>query len=293
MIEWFLDLLSSKKSIHQLSRWLDVPAAELNSPNLDYRTIPINKKSGKKRWLSIPNDSLKILQRRTLRRLLKNLKTHPLATGFQPGVSFIENARCHQSQEIVVKVDIVDFFPSITAEKIYEYFRFIGWNRQCSRLLTNLTTYNGSLPQGAPTSPRLSNLVNYRFDHRLAKLAESRQAVFTRYADDITFSLSTADADVNLLVRTILQIIRSEGYRPHTKKKLSIRRAHQRQVVTGLVVNQNANFSREKRRWLRAVKHRSKLSKKGGYLGPRPTLTGEQIQGWESLQNHIDLSKSD
>ena len=95
------------------------------------------------------------------------------------------------------------------------------------------------------------------------------------------------DHDTHQLVKSILQIIRQHQYEPHVGGKLDVRRSHQRQVVTGLVVNDRANLAREKRRWLRAVEHRTNLQK-SSRLGPMPTLTEAQLRGWQSLRRMID-----
>ena len=134
----------------------------------------------------------------------------------------------------------------------------------------------------------ISNLVCYFMDIRFASFCEEYDAVYTRYADDITISSHREDADVHELLALSLSAIRQAGFQPHFGKKFDVRRSHQRQMVTGLVVNDRANLTREKRRWLRAVEHRKKLVQAGGYLGPRPTLTDEQLAGWHSLQNMID-----
>ena len=134
----------------------------------------------------------------------------------------------------------------------------------------------------------ISNLVCYFMDIRFSGFCEEHDAVYTRYADDITISSHREDADVHELLALSLGAIRRAGFQPHFGKKFDVRRSHQRQMVTGLVVNDRANLTREKRRWLRAVEHRKKLVQAGGYLGPRPTLTDEQLAGWHSLQNMID-----
>lgn len=291
ILDCFLNLFSRGHNLEELSRRLNVPVEELTSVQPEYREFDIEKRSGQPRRITAPSEDLKRLQRRILRRLLKKLKTHPQATGFQQGVSFVENARCHEGQEVVIRFDLVNFFPSIDSKRIYQYFRKIGWKRVPAKLLTKLTTYQGALPQGAPTSPRLSNLVNYLFDVRLSRIAEYECAIYTRYADDLTFSLD-ADVDVQDLIGKVLAAIRKAGYHPHLTKKFSVRRQHNRQIVTGLVVNESANLSREKRRWLRAVEHRTKLQSQGGYFGPKPTITEEQLQGWRSLQKMIEDSKA-
>ena len=292
MFDWFLDLVSRGLSVKELARRLGVSPQDLKSVSLNYCEFKIPKKSGRFRLISSPNDELKSLQRQILRRLLSKLAVHPQATGFRKGISFVDNARCHQCQAIVIRIDLVNFFPSISRERVQQYFRQIGWNRSASRLLADLTTYQNQLPQGAPTSPLISNLVNRRLDTRLANLAESMSAIYTRYADDLTFSFSDPDAKVTDLIRTAFRIIRVEGYRPYVKKKFDVRRSHHCQVVTGLVVNEKVNLPRHKRRWLRAVMHRAQLEQQGGYVGPGPTLNREQIAGWQALLDLIHRSQN-
>ena len=286
--KWFF---SRGKGIGEFANRLGMDPREIIAVDRSYREFQIRKRSGAFRKIAAPNPDLKRLQRRILKRLLARLKTHPCATGFQPGVSFVDNARCHQSQRIVIKVDLVNFFPSIDRDRIEAYFRRIGWNRKAAQLLTELTTFQGALPQGAPTSPRLSNLVNYRMDTQLAVLAEAHQGIFTRYADDITISLSDEQYEVHRTVQSILRIVRQSGYRPHVGRKFDVRRSHQRQVVTGLVVNDRANLPRETRRWLRAVEYRIKNTSEFGGLQKPPTLSEEQLRGWKNLQRMINRSR--
>ena len=288
--QWLGDLFDRRGFNRQeLCRRLGLGLPQITAVSRDYHTFTIAKKSGKGRSIAAPNKKLKHLQRVILRRLLAKLDPHPMSTGFRKGISFVENARVHQSQGVVVKIDLVDFFPSITREKVYAYFRQIGWNRKASRLLADLTTYEGKLPQGAPTSPALSNLVNYRLDARISKLASNRGGIYSRYADDITLSFSRdQEVDLKPLLAMTFAVIRELGYEPHVGKKFDVRRAHQRQTVNGLVVNDRANLPRETRRWLRAVQHRTEMYHQGGFLVAPPTLTKSQLAGWQALQTMID-----
>src|SRR5690606_2115987 len=150
---------------------LDVSTEELLSHRPDYAETFIAKRSGGRRRLLIPDWKTKQLQRRLVRRVLSRLQAHSAACGFERGRSIVDNARPHVGQAVVVKMDIVDFFPSTSAGRLDRYFRRIGWNREAAALLVRLTTHDGGLPQGASTSPRLSNLVNFFLDVKLTKLA--------------------------------------------------------------------------------------------------------------------------
>jgi retron-type reverse transcriptase len=291
--ERLLDQLDPRgPGIRELERRLDLPAGKIQRVECHYNEFVIRKKSGKQRRIAAPHPPLKQLQRRILRRLLAKLKAHPLATGFQPGVSFVDNARCHQSQAVIIRIDLVDFFPSTRQDQVFRYFRQIGWSRKAARRLTQLTTWQGGLPQGAPTSPRLSNLVHYRLDARISGFVGKLGGIYTRYADDITVSFSNDESvRIDEVISVVFRIIREMGHRPHVGRKFDVRRSHQRQVVTGLVVNDRANLARETRRWLRAVEHRHRQHQRGGSLSPPPTLSDEQLRGWRALRQMIEAGR--
>ena len=296
MFRWILQCIGIVKRGHpveELARRLGVSLEELDSCQVAYHEFFIAKRSGNgRRKINAPEESLKRLQRRILKRLLGRLEPHSAATGFRKGESFVKNAARHCGREVVIHIDLVDFFPSISAERVEKYFQIIGWNRSSAKTLTRLVTYQDALPQGAPTSPCLSNLVCRSLDSRLSKYLNRYHAVYTRYADDMTISMDSPDP-VRNVIEVVLSIIRSEGFRPHVsrEKKLDVRRKHQRQTVTGMVVNEKVNLPRETRRWLRAVAHRGRkawlplhmqsLSDRGS--SKAPTISREQFDGWLGL----------
>lgn len=268
--------------MRELCDWLGVEKRELTETPRDYRRFTIPKRSGGERVIFAPNDRLKKLQRRILRRLLTRLQAHPAATGFEKDHSIVDNALPHAGRAVVLNIDIIAFFPSTSSDRVQHFFRRLKWGRGSSRLLTSICTHEGALPQGAPTSPRLSNLVNFYLDVDLANLAEGFEARYTRYADDMTFSFARDDAlDIKSLLWNARRILHRKGYTVHHRKKLSVRRRHQRQEVTGLVVNERPRLPREVRRKLRAVRHRHAT-------GRRATMTREQLAGWESLERMIE-----
>lgn len=275
-------LQGSGHGVDELARRLGVDEAELRAVEPSYREFTIPKRSGGKRTIAAPDEKLKRLQRLLQRRLLARLKCHPAATGFERGYSIVLNAMCHVGRAVVVRMDLRDFFPSTSSKRVERFFREVGWNRAAAGLLVKLCTRRGGLPQGAPTSPRLSNLVNYRLDARLAGLAQRLGAVYTRYADDLTFSFASDDREaIHSLVRTAKRVVEREGYAMHVHKKLRIARRHDRQLVTGLVVNERVNLPRARRRWLRAVEHRAAN-------GRAATLTEAQLAGWRALGGMIE-----
>lgn len=270
------------KNVGELASRLGMSADALRTMRVDYREFRIPKRAGGSRVVHAPDKELKVVQRRILRRLLARLHSHAAATGFERRCSIVHNARCHAGSALVIRLDIENFFKSTRDERVRKLFKALGWNREATELLTRLCTYRGGLPQGAPTSPRLSNLVNYGLDVRLAALATSCPGtIYTRYADDITFSVSTDDRRVVRRLVAATGVIAAEfGYRLHGKRKLRVRRRHQRQTVTGLVVNEKANLPRKVRRWLRAVEHHRRM-------GRSTSLTASQLDGWRAFATMV------
>lgn len=264
--------------VEELCRRLDVTVPELRAVRPAYRSFQIPKRTGGVRTILAPEPPLKQIQRRILHRLLKRLKAHPAAHGFEPRRSILTNATPHARRDVVVRLDIQDFFGSTAAQRVENYFRRLGWDKDAAGILATICTYEGALPQGAPTSPRLSNLLNARLDARLSALAEKLGGAYTRYADDITLSCCRLpDQRIGTIIFLAKRILKEEGYVLHMKKKLHVSRRHDRQKVTGLVVNERPALPRETRRWLRAVEHH--LAQ-----GRPATLTARQLQGWRALE---------
>ncbi len=269
-------------ALTELARRLGMSEAELAAVRPAYSTFKIPKRSGGQRTINAPHPALKTAQRRVLRRLLTRLKAHPAATAYEHGHSIATHAAFHAGRAVVVRMDLRDFFTSTKAARVRAYFGRIGWDAAAADRLTALCTHEGGLPQGAPTSPRLSNLLNWQLDARLQKLADKLGARYSRYADDLTFSFESDDRRrLHSLISCAKLAVEACGYELHMKKKLHIRRRHQRQVVTGLVVNERARLPRETRRWLRAVEHRIAR-------GGQPTITGPQLAGWRALAAMIE-----
>jgi retron-type reverse transcriptase len=293
-----VDAAPGKLGVDELARRLGISELELCSTQVTYQEFHVPKRTGGRRQILAPAPPLKSLQRRILRRVLAKLRAHPCATGFERGHSIVTNARPHVGQEMIIKLDFRDFFGSTSSARVERYFRRVGWDADAAALLTRLCTHGGSLPQGAPTSPRLSNLVNVGLDARLDRLARLYGMAYSRYADDVTFSgpalmpaprtsPKTAEPNeetpgrVNDIIYRAEAIVREDGYTLHTSKKFLVARMHHRQVVTGLVVNRKIQLPRKTRRRIRAVRHRLAITGKA-------TLTAEQLAGWDALQHMID-----
>ena len=282
---------AEKHDAAQLALRLGIALAHLQAVDRSYREFNIPKRSGGVRPIAAPNPALMAIQRAINRRLLARLPVHPCATGFRRGYSIVTNAAPHAGRAVVLRMDIQGFFGATRAERVHRYFRVIGWSEEAAGLITALCTRNGALPQGAPTSPTLSNLVNFRLDARLAGMAQGVSAAragapdicYSRYADDLTFSLGVDDhSAVEMVIWLSKRILPDFGYRLHHKRKLTIRRRHQRQTVTGLVVNDGVGLARGTRRWLRAVRHHLATDREA-------SLTPAQLAGWEALEQMVRL----
>jgi len=183
----------------RLSRLLRLPPSILlgfrppGRPEARYHYCPFSraKRDGGRRRIYAPSPDLKALQRTLLRRYLDRLPVHPAVTGFRPGFSVADHARAHLGQAVVVTADVEDFFDRTPAHRVRAFFRAQGWDAVAAAVLTGLCTFRGALPQGAPTSPALSNLVNVPLDEALSALARRSGGLYTRYGDDLAFSWPT------------------------------------------------------------------------------------------------------
>jgi RNA-directed DNA polymerase len=279
---------NSSRNVDDLSEWLDIPKTILRlwlngiPEGYDYTTFNIPKKSGRRyRHIDAPNPALKSLQRCIYHKLLKRLRPHQAATAYIKQKSICDNALPHVGQDVVINIDLKDFFHSIKSNKVYRYWRFLGWDVETSTILRNICCYNGSLPQGAPTSPSLSNLCNQLLDARLAAVAKKIKGKYTRYSDDITFSFSKTYAHQKGILRKINDILESEGYQIQKKKRIRIQRSHQRQITTGLIVNEKLNLPRETRKRIRAMRHHL-------FMGKLSEVEIRCLAGYENLLKQID-----
>ena len=198
-----------------------------------YTKTRIPKKSGDYRELDIPSAELKYIQRWILDNILNKIRVSEFATGFCSKKSILNNAKIHINQKCIVNMDIKDFFPSISFEKTYRIFAYYGYTNEVSFILAKLCTFNGRLPQGFPASPYISNIACLKLDARLSALAVKYEAKYSRYADDITFSSKN---DIKSIINIAIKIISDEQYNVNGNKT-RIAYPHQRQEVTGLLVN--------------------------------------------------------
>lgn len=201
-----------------------------NAPEKYYHTFNIGN-DYKIREITAPSRKLKSVQKWILHNILESIPVSEHAYGFKKGCSILQNAERHMYNQFALCVDIKDFFGSIQKSEVLQIFRKIGYTSEASEVLSRICCYNGALPQGAPTSPYLANIVCEKLDNELAYLAKQNNSVYSRYADDITFS---SDNDIWYLYENISDILIKYNFRLNNKTKYY--RSDQPKFITGLVV---------------------------------------------------------
>lgn len=207
--------------------------AMCNKPNAFYRSFKLSKKTGGYRTIDEPLPDLKLVQKWILANILYKCKTSRYAKAYIKNVSIKENIRYHRNQKVVVALDIKNFFGSISSFTVLDLFKKMGYNDSVSTMLTFLCCFRGCLPQGAPTSAYISNLVLSEFDEIVASYCRNNRIRYTRYADDLTFSGDVEIKDLILFVRNGLKA----NHLKLNRKKIKVMNYYSRQIVTGVIVN--------------------------------------------------------
>jgi len=250
-------------SLRDLAARIGIPVPRLREVARDidshYEIQPL-KQGAKVRMLAIPGPELKTIQRRINRAILAKI---PLATTVYGGVaggSPRKNAAEHANQLCVITIDVKGFFPSVRHEVVYRMFRHeLGFGKDVASILTRLTTYRSYLPQGAPTSTAVANLVLARsVDVPMSAEAERLGVRYSRFVDDIAIS----GGNPRPLINKIAKLLSSRRLPIHRRKmsgrsKLRITTSGRAQVVTGLIVNAAKGLSvpRPRRDRIRAAIH--------------------------------------
>ncbi len=231
-----------------------------------YLTYFIKKSDGKRvRRIDAPLPNLKAIQKIILKKLLYRYRAHDIAHGFVTGRSPKTNAEKHVGKKYIIKLDIKDFFPSINIIMVKHYLTYLTHkqkifdipSREDIILLAQILCLNGSLPQGAPTSPAFTNLVCYGLDLELDKLQKAFACTVTRYADDVTISLNDP-TNISLIIFKVSEILYRHGFIVN-RKKCRVCINSRRQKVTGVIVNNKLNTPKEIWRNLRAAIHQATL----------------------------------
>ncbi len=227
-----------------------------------YNKFYINKKDGTKREILSPSYSMKLVQRWLLEKLLYKIEISENAFAYRKnfGNAIKKNADIHKHSLYLMEIDIKDFFTSIKKDRVFYFFRNIGYNTLIANILANICTYNNYLPQGAVTSPYLSNILCYKLDRRLMGLCGKRDIIYTRYADDLTFSCDNKDI-LRKTKNIIYDIIKEESFEINEKKTRFLS-PKSRKSVTGITVNDGKlKAPKEMKRNVRAMIHRAIISK--------------------------------
>lgn len=261
-----------------------------------YTTFRIRKKAGGYRTIDRPHPALKRVQRWILRNILDKLRASANSFGFERGSRICEHASQHVGARAILSLDIENFFPSISIAQVTAVFRAAGYEPRGASLLARLCTYRQALPQGAPTSPKIANLVCFRMDRRLAGASERVESVYTRYADDLSFSSSTP-ASLAKLYPLVVRIIRDSGFRVNSAKT-RIMGARRAMRVTGLIVGPDGvGIGRKRLRELRARIHRlhtarSEEAEVACVQGWLDFISGVDPVRYESLVRYVDGLRS-
>jgi RNA-directed DNA polymerase len=277
-----------------LAKWLELSDGELgwfahsearrrcaaDGPLCHYRYRWVAKRSGSARLIEAPKSRLRDIQRRVLDEVLASIPSHDAAHGYRPGRSVRTYVAPHVGKEIVLRIDLSEFFPAISAARIRALFRTSGYPETVANLITGLCTNSAPaavwklpgapsegvdaqrlrrlyaqphLPQGAPTSPALANLCAFRLDCRLARLARAADVAYTRYADDLLFSGGPRFAQtIERFSTYACAIALEEGFSVAFRKTRRMRRGA-RQRAAGLVLNERINVPRDEYDTLKAT----------------------------------------
>jgi retron-type reverse transcriptase len=264
----------SKDTIYRLSKY----STEY------YKTYEISKKSGGVRLIAQPSRMMKGIQGWILVQILNKLTPSINSTGFRKGYNLLKNAMPHLGAVEILNLDIKDFFNSTKSKKVFDLFRSIGYNILISHILTKICCYQGNLPQGGPCSPALANLTNSKLDRRIAKFCAQRSIIYTRYADDLTFSIPQLNYS-KFLLKVITEIVEDEGYNINTKKTRIAGNSSQKKITGLILSDQKVGIGRQQYRLLRAKIHAySKLKR-------RNQKKENHINGWLSFIHDVDLDR--
>lgn len=276
-----------------------------------YRSFEIPKKNGGVRKIDAPQGTLRYIQRRLLKELYKyydyyckeNEISHNISHAFERGKGIISNAFIHKNKKYIINVDLKDFFDSFHFGRVRGFFnknKYFEFPIEVSTIIAQLVCYKGKLPQGAPTSPMITNLICNVLDYKLLSLAKKYKLDYTRYADDLTFSTNDKrivekyDEFINELKRVIIR----NGFSINESKTRFIYK-DSKQTVTGLVVNRKINVDRKFYKATRAMAN--SLYKNGefyieGELGSLNQLEGrfafiDEIEHYNNIVSKKEYKK--
>ena len=271
----------------------------VKKPESYYHTFEIPKKAGGVRTINAPDDVLKKLQAKLAKVLVdyqtdfinkQNQKQTNISHGFERNKSIITNAKIHRNKRYVVNLDLDNFFDTFHIGRVIGYFeknRYFSFPHEVAATIGQLTCYQGKLPQGAPSSPIITNLICQILDFRLLRVAKKFKMDYTRYADDLTFSTNYKEFlnYQNEFLLAIAAVINQAGFTIN-EKKIRIQYCDSRQEVTGVVVNKKLSVNRDYVRKTRAMAH--ELYKTGKFTIDDIPGDIAQLEGRFAFINQLD-----
>ena len=255
--------------------------------NIDemYTDHYIKKKTGKYRHIQAPSNELKREQYKIL-KILKtyNFPIHESASGFCDGKSIITNAQCHINKECLLCIDLKDFFDTFTDNVIFNYLK----NRKIkhAKYISRVLTRKGRLVQGAPSSPYITNLLFNRHDKKLNSIAKHNNLMYTRYADDMTFSGKYED--IKKCKKEIFNYIINNGFNI-SWEKVELQFSNKRQKVTGIVVNEKPNIQYSIANKIRAICHCIKRDVSNGTITNISEIENLYGETYEGLFGYVNF----
>ncbi len=305
-------------SAEQIAAAMGIAVSELRFLSFSRKTSNVNhyvrfklpKKTGGERLISAPMPRLKQAQQWILTNLLEKVGLHDAAHGFRAAHSIVSNAKPHLGAEVIINRDLKDFFPSISYRRVKGVFKSLGYSDAAATIFGLLCTEpevekveldgriyyvaTGArhLPQGAPTSPAITNILCRRLDRRMQKIADECGFVYTRYADDLTFSTSgKSKQNICNVLRRSESVVAHEGLELHPEKTRVLRKSRQ-QEVTGIVVNEKLSLDRKELKRFRAVLFQvEKDGPDGKHWGKSPDVIAS-LKGFTNYLQMVDPAKA-
>ena len=252
----FNELQSDVKQAHnQLQLWrfigdqqkqraitLHLLATETLAPHFTYRHFHKRKRDGSLRELAEPDPLLKSIQQHILKHWLDQADVHPASVGFRRKHSIADHVWPHAGANFIITSDIQDFFPSTTAYRVQQWWKSqFPFSDEAARLMRILTTYKDCLPQGAPTSPALSNVINFDMDQRIADRVRRSGGTYTRYCDDMVFSWQGSQRPPSDFEHAIRAVLREHGYQLHPAKGWQVYQRCDEPEITGVILTKHGD----------------------------------------------------
>lgn len=293
-----------KDARKKVAGWIKVNQKELvyvlygKKVDYFYKSFPIPKKNGESRVIYAPKDELKIIQKRLSQKLYETHREYirqyriksTISHGYEQKRNIITNARRHKNKRYLLNIDISDFFPSFNFGRVQGFFyksREFSFSKEEATIIAQLVCYNGKLPQGAPTSPIISNLIFNIVDLRILSLAKKYKLYYTRYVDDLTFSTNHKrfKETCSDFIKELTDLLKKNGFEIN-QGKTRLEYYSSRQEVTGLTVNKKINASRNFINITRAMANQLYRTDEFQIDGEKGSL--EKLEGRFSFINQLD-----